>query len=687
MGSVSFDLGTITNANTDNAQTEHITLVYRVFVANSTPASAGAQLNNNAQFQWDIDGDGSNDGPADGNTAAAALNVTVREPQLNIEKLVDDPVPHLGQTINYTVTLTNENTPYGTDAFDVSLTDTLPSGMVLDLNSISVNGAPVVSDTNVTDLSSGNTLSLEFAEVGFNSVITIGYAAVVSADTADFDVSLANTASIDWSSLSENNALDGIDQNERGPADGYSISSSESVTLTAPDYTINKSSSNSGSLNAGDSFSYTIIVSNEGTHEGTGVVVTDSFPVAALGEPISISNGGSFNPATGEITWDVGSLAVNQTVTLSVDAIVANPQDVDIDSNDETSNDAFTNAVTVTDDGLNGDDPNPDNNYASDTDTIEAAPDYSVTKTNDIEMASPTDEFSYQISATNTGTQNGSNIVIVDAFPTDILSVVDADGGVVDADSGTITWNIPLMAVGDIIDLTVVVSVIPSAHLESADQLFINSISITDDGLNGADTNPSNNQDSHSDMLLSGPGDPLPLIYLGDDSPGDASVVSDSGFDRPVQQLEVEKISEPRYISSDSMRMGNMVQATYEDDVLKGGELLDTFGNNPVQLCEVHWVDNPWLGESSDDIDNDELLELFISEEKASELDATIIENPSLLADQFDKEADKLFGDNSVNMVELMQELLLMEEDPSSSEPVEQSDTRSTENNMNSDAA
>jgi len=223
--------------------------------------------------------------------------------------------------------------------------------------------------------------------------------------------------------------------------------------------------------------------------------------------------------------------------------------------------------------------------------------------------------------------------------------------------------------VGDVIDYTVLVTVLPSANLDTADQMFTNSINITDDGLNGEDINPGNNQDSHADMLLSGPGDPAPLMAIDSITQEDISITNNAIFEQPAEQLEVKKQSEPRYISGDAIRMVKTFNDNYEDDVLNGGDLLDTFSNNPVQLCEVHLVENPWSGAGAQELDNDELLDLFVPDDQSMQMDESESLTPSGLIDQFEQESENLFGDSSVDMVELIQNVLLNEKDLPDIEP------------------
>ena len=593
-GSVNFALGNITNNNADNAQTESITLTYRVVVTNSNVVTAGAQLNNGVEFIYDTDGDGQNNGPGDGSTIDQAPNVTVLEPELSVTKAVSDTVPHLGQTITYTVVVTNEGVPFGTDAMDVNVVDSLPTGMVFHPGSVTVDGQPLLSASGVASNSTGNALNLTLDQVDYDSSVTITYQATVSSDTADFGASLANQVGVNWSSLSSPNGSDGNDDEERDGSDGYVTSANESITLTAPDYEISKSSSNTAPLRAGEEFTYTIQVANVGTHEGTGVVVTDTFPVIALGQPLAISNGGTFDANTGLITWSLGQLDVNESVSLTVDVAILEDLTPDIDGDGNSLSDFFDNSVEVTDDGANGDDPNLNNNQATDTDEVIATPDYGITKTNEIEMAPPLSQFTYVIEADNHGTQAGTNVVIVDTYPTNILQVIDPDGGVVDASAGTITWTYPVMSVGDSVQLNVVMEVLPTAYLDTPDQLFYNEVSITDDGTNGPDGTPDDNTASHSDMLLAGAGEPMRLIATPE-----SSKKSDQWLDNHSERETSDSDSlipptsnEQRLISAETMKAEGRSASDFADDLVRGGDLLDTYSLDNLEVseeCKVYY--------------------------------------------------------------------------------------------------
>ena len=343
-------------------------------------------------------------------------------------------------------------------------------------------------------------------------------------------------------------------------------------------------------------------VTNVGTHEGTGVVISDQFPAEALGAPTFISSGGLYDSSTGLISWEIPALAVNESVTLTVESVVANPQNANIDGLSESADDEFSNSASVTDDGLNGGDPNPDNNADSVTDQIIAAPDYVIGKTSDTTMVAPTEQISYVITAGNVGTQTGTNVVITDVFPVDILTIVDPAGGTVDASNGTITWNIDEFEVGQTETFTIIAEVLPTANLDTADQLFTNSVSITDDTSNGTDPTPDNNEASESDMLLAGAGEPLFLLALPETVGAPPVSISSTIEFEPGTVREVPNTA--RILTTDFMKgreEGEEIPTRIgENDILSGGDLLDEYSVRAPEIhCAPHFVSYDYQSDPS----------------------------------------------------------------------------------------
>ena len=103
-GTLRFDLGNVSSVD-DYGE---VNIRYQVFVENSQSLKSGDVLSNDAELRWDIDNSGSNQDAIDGSVVASAAGVSVVEPVVSIKKSVDDLDPHLGQTVNYTLLLSNE---------------------------------------------------------------------------------------------------------------------------------------------------------------------------------------------------------------------------------------------------------------------------------------------------------------------------------------------------------------------------------------------------------------------------------------------------------------------------------------------------------------------------------------------------------------------------------------------------
>ncbi len=133
-------------------------------------------------------------------------------------------------------------------------------------------------------------------------------------------------------------------------------------------------------------------------------------------------------------------------------------------------------------------------------------------------------------------------------------------------------------------------------------------------------------------------------------------------FSNRADELEPPEY-EKRFISSESMRdtqsEGNNESRgrAYEDDPLNGGDLLNVF-DNPVALCEVHWVDNPYTGGQPDALPAEDLLDLFVPDNAAQE---NTNGDQNTLEQRFAEEARKINGTSGDSITRLMAELVKAE--------------------------
>ena len=116
---VTFNLGTITDADTNPLAPDTITLTFDTVVLDVAGNTAGTTLTNQAQFDWN--------GGANKTAVASAPAVTVIEPKLSVSVTPSPNSGEAGTVVTYTVVLTNNTGADATDAYNVNLANVLPS--------------------------------------------------------------------------------------------------------------------------------------------------------------------------------------------------------------------------------------------------------------------------------------------------------------------------------------------------------------------------------------------------------------------------------------------------------------------------------------------------------------------------------------------------------------------------------
>lgn len=162
------------------------------------------------------------------------------------------------------------------------------------------------------------------------------------------------------------------------------------VSTATTDLVVSK---NDGQTTAspGEVLTYTITVSNAGTQQATGVLITDTLPASTTF--ITASDDGS--ASGGAVTWPTFTLAAGDSVTRTVTVHVNFPLPIGVDT--------ITNTVTVADDSSHGPDLTPDNNTANDVDTVVITPTDTSTPTL-TNTPTPTDTPTLTATATDTPT-------------------------------------------------------------------------------------------------------------------------------------------------------------------------------------------------------------------------------------------------------------------------------------------
>jgi uncharacterized repeat protein (TIGR01451 family) len=245
---------------------------------------------------------------------------------------------------------------------------------------------------------------------------------------------------------------------------GANNSATDSDTLDPiADLTISKTNGVASSIPGADTV-YTIVVGNVGPSNAPGSTMADVFPPACVGVTWScVGAGGGTCTANGAGNInDVVNLPASGSVTFSATCPI-----------DPAALGTLANTATVTAPG-GVPDPNGANNSATDSDTLVASADLSITKAA-VGVPTPTllgSTFSYTLTVSNAGPSTATSVVVTDLLPATV-DLLSNDCGAVYVDP-TLTWTIGTMAPGAslVCNLNVVVAefgpIVNTASLVSA---------------------------------------------------------------------------------------------------------------------------------------------------------------------------------------------------------------------------
>ncbi|MDF1810898.1 MAG: isopeptide-forming domain-containing fimbrial protein, partial [Verrucomicrobiales bacterium] len=226
-----FNFGTLRldeGAAGDGLGTQTVEIRYFAIVDNIVDNQDSTVRSNIVDLNW-TDGHGVNQITSD-STPDSDTDITIVEPDLSVTKTITNDVSGLdaGDTVLYQIEVLH--TPGSTaDAFDIDLSDTLPSGILnnLTLVSATIDAADVSAQFAIVGNNLSNTGNIDLAQ---DEVLTITISGLVDNDASPGDL-VSNTANLTWT------GLDGIDSGERDGSDGEGgipndYADSDTVTTT-----------------------------------------------------------------------------------------------------------------------------------------------------------------------------------------------------------------------------------------------------------------------------------------------------------------------------------------------------------------------------------------------------------------------------------------------------------------------
>ena len=197
-------------------------------------------------------------------------------------------------------------------------------------------------------------------------------------------------------------------------------------------------STNTTTASAGDTVTYTIVVTNNGPDAANGVVVTDTLPPPLLFQ--SITPAATFTcdtPAvgsTGTITCNGGPLANGATATFTLATTIA-----------PGASGSVVNSVSV---ASNATDSNGTNSTAAGPGVIVGTADLAITKTTNVTQAQTGNTINYTITVTNNGPDAATNVIVNDDLPAGLqfVSATPSQGSCNNADP--LSCNLGTLASG-----------------------------------------------------------------------------------------------------------------------------------------------------------------------------------------------------------------------------------------------
>jgi uncharacterized repeat protein (TIGR01451 family) len=327
-----------------------------VHITSPTSAATCGSVDNTANVTT------SNDG-ADSDSAT----ITVNCPNVTVLKTADQGTIDAGDTAAFTIVVTNEGP--GT-AKGVTLTDTLPSGIVWSEDSAACSIAAGVLSCNFGDLTDGATRTVHVTGV---------------TDAADCGV-LTNTAVV----AASNESVENVGDN----------SSTATITVNCPDLLVTKDA-DQGTVNAGENIGFTVEVTNNGTGTAHGVTVTDTLPTnGGLDWSIDAANSDAGCSITsGVLTCDFGDLGPDESKSVHIVSPTTAQSCGDV---------VNTASGTSSNDGQDSD---------SATVTVNCN-DIFVTKTADAPLVEGGDTIGFLITVGNNGPGTANGVTLTDTLPT-----------------------------------------------------------------------------------------------------------------------------------------------------------------------------------------------------------------------------------------------------------------------------
>lgn len=388
-----------------------------------------------AANESDLDSTPGNDDPTEDDQDSATI-VADAQADLSLSKSAVGSAAFVGDQETFTVTVTNDGPAAATG---VTVSDPLPAGLTY------------VSDTSAGAYDPGT------------GVWTIGNLGLLAA--ASFDIVVTVDSAAPQVNIAQVAAADQSDPDST-PANDDPLEDDQDQVIVDVDPLIDLAlvkSVSAPSVAVGSDVTWTLVLSNGGPSDATGVTVTDVLPAGLT--HVSDTSGGAYNPLTG--AWTVPALAAGGSVSFDLVTTVTLAGPITNVAEVTAANEADADSLPN-----NGNPTEDDQDAASVTGVMI---DLELAKTVDDPTPLLGDDVTFTIAVTNQGPSDATGVTVRDVLPAGLAYVSDTAGGAYDP--GTGIWIIgPLSATGTAsfdVTATVIVDTASTnvAQVAAADQI------------------------------------------------------------------------------------------------------------------------------------------------------------------------------------------------------------------------
>ncbi len=416
-------------------------------------------------------------------------------PDLALNKSANFDSVYPGSILIYSLSYTNLGISEGNN---VVIDEILPENTTFD---------PIHSDSRWDQIDNTNQFILNLGSIAHEESGTVDFAVNIDLFLPDDILEIVNSASI------SDDGANGLDPDLTNNEAQLSISIEDIELPPELSVTVNDGGQ---AVEPGGRIIYQIHFINQGDLTATNVLITANQPLYTVFDPSQSSSGWDFNDQNQQYEYIIPTLEEGGSGDCEFAVVVSSPAPTGLD---------YVNGFfSISDDGSHGDDPLPSNNQFSTSTIIEAAPDLSVDIDDpEVVYVKPGDNLAFIVSYANIGNQDATNIYIDAQLP--VHSIFDEE-------SSTPGWSFiteenAYRFIVETLDANNQETLIFAIAIENETSPELTQIifhsDIADDGSNGEDHNPSNNQDQSSipyseapdlSITKSGPGVVVPGISV-----------------------------------------------------------------------------------------------------------------------------------------------------------------------------